>query len=143
MLGCLTYVTWLPSAAQAYEDRATLGAAVGYAGLADADGLPSHAVHFALSASGGIGDAWSIQGLLSHSLFFDESPLQLSMAGLETVYALDIVRFVPLLGAGIDGILSVQSREARGFWVATSAKSRLAPFMGTVALRASVRFDLR
>ena len=169
MLGCLTYVTWLPSAAQAYEDRATLGAAVGYAGLADADGLPSHAVHFALSAGGGIGDAWSIQGLLSHSLFFDESPLQLSMAGLETVYALDIVRFVPLLGAGIDGILSVQSRgargdfalhallgfdflinrrwivgaDARGFWVATNANSRLAPFIGTVALRASVRFDLR
>lgn len=169
MLGCLTFMAGLPSAARAYEDRVTLGAAVGYAGLVNADGLPSHAAHFALSAGGGIGDAWSIQGLVSHSIFFDERPLQLSMAGLESVYALDIVRFVPLLGAGIDGILSVRSREprgdfalhallgfdflvnrrwvigadARGFWVATNANSRLGPFLGTVALRASVRFDLR
>ncbi len=169
MLGCLTFTAGLPSAARAYEDRATLGAAVGYAGLVDADDLPSNAAHFALSAGGGVGDAWSIHGLLSHSIFFDDRRLQLSMAGLETVYALDIVRFVPLLGAGMDGILSVRSREprggfalhallgfdflvnrrwtvgadARGFWVATHRNSRLGPFMGTVALRASVRFDLR
>lgn len=169
MLGCLTLMASVPSSARAYEDRATLGAAIGYAGLPETDGVPRNGVHFALSAGGGLGDAWSIQGLLSHSVFPDERALQLSMAGLETVYALDIVRFVPLLGAGVDGILTVRERQprgdfalhailgvdflinsrwiigadARGFWVTTHAQSPLGPFIVTVALRASVVLELR
>ena len=93
----------------------------------------------------------------------------MGIAGLETVYALDIVRFVPLIGFGLDGLLSARSRNARGdfalhvllgvdflvnrrwivgadvrgFWVATNAKSPLGPFLVTAALRVGVRFDLR
>jgi hypothetical protein len=168
-LGCVTLLAGVPSSARAYEDEATLGLAVGYAGLLEQDELPSNGVHVALSSGGGLGDAWSIQGLLSYSAYPDARPLHMGMAGLETVYALDIVRFVPLIGAGLDGILSVRDRETRGdfalhvllgidflvnrrwivggdfrgFWVATNAKSPLGPFVVTAALRVGVRFDLR
>ena len=90
------------------------------------------------------------------------------MAGLETVYALDIVRFVPLIGFGLDGLLSVLERQAFGdfalhallgvdfllnprwiigadarvFWIATYKKSPLDQFMVTAAVRVGVRFDV-
>jgi len=169
-LGCLSLLlASLPAPARAYEDQATLGIAVGYAGMPDSEALPVNGVDFAISAGGGIGDAWSIQGLLSHNIYFGDATLNMSMAGLETVYALDIVRFVPLLGFGLDGILSVAERQARGdfalhallgvdflinprwiigadargFWVATNAQSSLGPFIITAALRLGFRFDLR
>jgi hypothetical protein len=169
VLGCLTLLAGAPPEARAYEDQATVGLAVGYAGLPQQNELPNDGVNVALSAGGGIGDAWSIQGLVSYSAYPDAIPLHMGMAGLETVYALDIVRFVPLIGAGLDGVLSVRERntrgdfalhvllgidflvnrrwivgaDARGFWVATNAKSPLGPFIVTAALRLGFRFDVR
>ncbi len=168
IFGSLTLVASLPSMARAYEDQATLGLEVGYAGIPTTDTLPRNGVDVGLSAGGGIGDAWSIQGLLSYNVFPTERPLHLSMAGLETVYALDIVRFVPLIGFGVDGLLTVRDRrsrgdfalhvllgvdylidqrwivgaDVRGYWVATNAASLLDPFILTVGARVGVRFDL-
>ena len=158
----------LPSNARAYEDQATLGVAVGYAGIPGSSTLPRNGVDFALSAGAGFGDAWSIQGLLSYNVFPNERALHLGMLGLETVYALDIVRFVPLLGVGIDGLLTVRDRrtrgdfalhalvgvdflinprwlvgaDVRGYWVATNAASPLDPFIITAGARVGLRFDL-
>lgn len=169
IVGSLVLLASLPASVQAYEDQATLGLAVGYAGMPESDALPKNGVDIALSAGGGLGDAWSIQGLLNYNIFPDDRALHMAMAGLETVYALDIVRFVPLVGFGFDGLLSVWDRhargdfalhallgidflinprwiigaDARGFWVATNANSPLGAFIVTAALRAGVRFDLR
>ena len=155
--------------AQAYEDQATLALEVGYAGIPTTDTLPRNGVGVGLSVGGGIGDAWSVRGLLSYNVFPTERPLHLSMAGLETVYALDIVRFVPLIGFGVDGLLTVRARKSRGdlalhaligvdylinerwlvganvrgYWVATNAASPLDPFILTAGARVGVRFDLR
>lgn len=167
-VGCVALLCGRASQARAYEDQATVGIAIGYAGLVQEDRLPSNGINLALSAGGGLGDAWSIQGLVSYSVYPDARPLHMGMAGLETVYALDIVRFVPLIGFGLDGILTARSRDARGdfslhvlvgvdflvnrrwivgadfrgFWVATNAASPLGPFLVTVALRVGVRFGL-
>lgn len=158
----------IPSTTRAYEDQATLGLAVGYAGQPGSNTLPRNGVDFALSGGAGIGDAWSIQGLLSYNIFPSERPLHLGMVGLETVYALDIVRFVPLIGFGVDGLLTARDRttrgdfalhilvgvdylinqrwlvgaDVRGCWVATNAASPLDPFIVTAAARVGVRFDL-
>jgi hypothetical protein len=158
----------LPSTAEAYENEATLGLSVGYAGLPTSDTLPRNGVDLGLSAGGGLGDAWSIQGLLSYNVFPNPRALHLGMVGIETVYALDIVRFVPLIGAGVDGLLTVRDRrtrgdfalhallgvdylinarwlvgaEVRGYWVATNAHSPLDPFIVTAAARVGVRFGL-
>ncbi len=167
--GSLALLASMPSGARAYEGQATLGLAVGYAGMPRAESPPRNGIDVALSGGAGIGDAWSIQGLLGYNVLPDDSPLHVSMAGLETVYALDIVRFVPLLGFGFDGLLTVRDRaargdfalhalvgfdflinrrwligaDARGYWVATNAKSVLDAFFLTVAVRVGLRFDLR
>jgi hypothetical protein len=164
----LFLMAMLPSAVSAYEDQATLGLTVGWAGMPRPDLLPGNGVDVGLVAGGGLGDSWSIQGLLSYNVFLDERPLHLGMAGLETVYALDIVRFVPLIGFGLDGLLSVRDRstrgdfalhallgvdylinprwlvgaDARGYWVATHASSPLPSFIVTAGVRVGVRFDL-
>lgn len=168
IFGSLAALASLPSTARAYEEQATLGLAVGYAGIPGSDTLPRNGVDVGLSAGGGLGDAWSIQGLLSYNVFPSARALHLSMAGLETVYALDIVRFVPLIGFGLDGLLTVRDRrtrgdfalhvlvgvdylinqrwligaDVRGYWVATNANSPLDPFIVTAAARVGVRFDL-
>ena len=168
ILASLAASVCLPSPAGAYEDEATLGLAIGYAGFPGSDSLPVHGVDLALSAGGGFGDAWSLQGFVRYDRFPSQRPLQLGIAGLETVYALDIVRFVPLFGVGLDGLLTVRERAARGdfalhaligvdylidqrwiigadvrgYWVATSAGSPLDPFIVTAGGRVSVRFGL-
>jgi hypothetical protein len=167
--GSLALLGSLPSTSRAYEDQATLGLAVGYAGIPQSDALPQHGIDVALSAGWGLGDAWSIQGLVGYDCFPDDRRLQIAKAGLETVYALDIVRFVPLVGAGVDGMLSARDgttrgdfalhvllgvdfllnprwligADARGYWVATHAASILDPFVLAAGVRAGVRFDLR
>jgi hypothetical protein len=168
IFGSLALLLALPSMASAYEDQATLGLEVGYAGIPRTDTLPRNGVDVGLIAGGGFGDAWSIQGLLSYNIFPNERPMHLGMAGLETVYALDIVRFVPLIGAGLDGLLTVRDArtrgdfalhvllgvdylinprwligaDVRGYWVATNAASPLDPFILTAGARVGVRFDL-
>jgi len=168
IIGSLVLLASLPSTASAYEDQATLGLEVGYAGMPTTETLPRNGVDVGLVAGGGLGDAWSIQGLLSYNIFLNERPLHLGIAGLETVYALDIVRFVPLIGFGIDGLLTVRDRgtrgdfalhvllgvdylidqrwligaDVRGYWVATNAASPLDPFILTAGVRVGVRFDL-
>ena len=147
-----------------------MGLAVGYAGMPGADKLPKHGVNLTLSAGGGLGDAWSIQGFVAYDAFVgaDNLSIHLGMAGLETVYALDIVRFVPLIGFGLDGLVTVQNlyaygdfalhallgfdflinprwiigADARVFWIATYKNSPLDQFMVTAALRVGVRFDV-
>ena len=161
-------LAWPPSTAGAYEKQATLGLGVGYAGNPGSDTLPRNGVDVGLSAGGGLGDSWSIQGLLSYNVFPNERAVHLGVLGIETVYALDIVRFVPLIGAGVDGLLTVRDRrsrgdfalhallgvdflinprwlvgaDVRGYWVATNAHSPLDPFIITAAVRVGVRFDL-
>ena len=169
VLGSLALLGSLPTSARAYEDHVTLGVGAGYIGMPESEGRPLHGVDIAVSAGGGFGDAWSLQGVISYNVFPGSPTLHMSVAGLETVYALDIVRFVPLLGAGLDGIWTVRERQARGdfalhvllgadylvtsrwiigvdargFWVSTHSQSALGPFLVTVALRGTVRFGLR
>jgi hypothetical protein len=168
IFGSLALLASLSSTARAYEDQATVGLAVGYAGMPGADSGPKNGVNVALSVGGGLGDAWSIQGFLAYDVFLGDRAIHVGMAGLETVYALDIVRFVPLIGFGLDGLLSVRERQAFGdfalhallgfdflinprwiigadarvLWIPTYQKSALDQFMITAALRAGVRFDV-
>lgn len=166
-MALLGVVVCAPSTALAYEDQATLSLEVGWAGVIDSSTLPANGVDVGLVAGFGITDAWGIQGVLSYNIFPDERRLQMGVAGLEAIYLLDIVRFVPLFGFGVDGIVSgyggstrgdfalhallgvdylISARwfvgvDARGYWVATNANSFLDPFIVTVAARVGLRFD--
>lgn len=166
--GSLALLASFAAPARAYENEATLGLAVGYAGMPKADAPPRNGIDIAVSAGRGIGDAWSIQGLLGYSALPGDASLHVSMAGLETVYALDIVRFVPLVGFGLDGLLTVRDRHARGdfalhallgfdflidrrwlvgadvrgYWVATNTHSPLDALFLTASARVGIRFGL-
>lgn len=154
--------------ASAYEDELTLDASVGYSGLPGSDDLPEHGAYVGLTAGWGINDAWGIQGNLAFSRHPDASPLNIGLLGLETTYVLDIVRFVPVVGAGIDGLMTVRERHVQGdfalhalvgvdflinpdwlvgvdsrlYWIPAELSSDLEPFMFTVAVHAGYRFDL-
>ena len=160
-------VVCLPSTVSAYEDQVTLALEVGWAGIPDSSTLPRNGVDVGLTAGFGITDAWGIQGVLSYNVFPDERRLQTGVAGLEAIYLLDIVRFVPIFGFGVDGMVSgragrtrgdfalhallgvdylISARwlvgaDVRGYWVATNANSFLDPFIVTVAARVGLRFD--
>ncbi|MCZ6806878.1 MAG: hypothetical protein O7F08_07985 [Deltaproteobacteria bacterium] len=159
----------LPSTASAYEDQATLGLAVGWAGIPNSSTLPRNGIDVGLTAGFGITDAWGIQGVLSYNVFPDDRRLQMGVAGLEAIYLLDIVRFVPIFGFGVDGMLSAYNGRTRGdfaihallgvdylidarwlvgadgraYWVTTNGGSFLDPLFFTVAARVGVRFDTR
>ncbi len=164
----LVLVALLCAPASAYEDTLTLDASVGYSGLPDGDDLPEHGAYVGLSAAWGINDAWGLQGNLGFSRHPDGSPLNIGLLGLETTYVLDIVRFVPMIGAGIDGLMTVRDRHVQGdfalhaligfdflinrdwlvglnsrlYWIPAELSSDLQPFMFTVAVHAGYRFDL-
>ncbi len=159
----------VPSTASAYEDQATLALEVGWAGNPNSSTLPRNGVDVGLSAGFGITDAWGIQGVLSYNVFPDERRLQMGVVGLEAIYLLDIVRFVPIFGFGIDGMVSgydgrtradfaihvllgvdylISARwfvgaDGRGYWVTTNESSFLDPLFFTVAARVGFRFDTR
>jgi hypothetical protein len=165
----LVALVCVPSTAAAYEDQATLALEVGWAGIPSSSTLPRNGIDVGLSAGFGITDAWGIQGVVSYNVFPDERRLEMGVAGLEAIYLLDIVRFVPLFGFGLDGMVSGRAHRtrgdfalhallgfdylisdrwlvglaARGYWVATNANSFLDPFIVTVAARVGVRFDTR
>jgi hypothetical protein len=153
----------------AYENQFTLGVSTGYSGLPTApDELPDDGFMTGLTAGWGINDAWGLQGNLSYSFHPDEEPLQIGILGIETTYLLDIVRFVPVAGAGIDGLMTIRQGGVQGdfavhallgvdflinprwligldtrfYWIPAELSSDLSPFMLTAAFRASYRFDL-
>ncbi len=161
--------TAAPVTARAYEDTATLGLAVGWSGNPNSNTLPRNGVSLALSSGFGIGDAWVVQGVATYAVFPDADPFQMGIAGLETLYLLDLVRFVPFVGAGLDGVVSGRSRGAvgdfalhalvgvdflinprwlvgadvRAYWITTSARSPLDPFFITATARVGVQIGTR
>jgi hypothetical protein len=92
----------------AYEDSIELAASVGYAGRLDGDGelgLPNHGMSFAGTVGFGLNDAWSLRVTGMNQLFVPEPRLRRSALLFEATYALDVVRVVPVLGAGVGAAL--------------------------------------
>ena len=102
----LTLVNAAPAAA--YEDQVTLDLDVG-GGFVLANGdAPTAGVGFGVGAGFGLGTAWTLRGRISYALHPSASSLQVLTAGAEVHYALDILKFVPFFGVGIDGIGTVR-----------------------------------
>ena len=154
---------------RAYENQLILGGSVGYSGLPTSDSLPRNGVNVGLTAGWGINDAWGLQGNLAYGIHpDDEGSLNVGLVGIETTYLLDIVRFVPFAGVGLDGLMTVRNRDVqgdfavhgllgvdfhinrrwvlgadvRGYWVPADLSSDLDPFLLIGALRVSYLIDL-
>lgn len=87
----------------AYEDQLTLGPALGYAHATDT-ALPHPGASAGVEASLGLGVAWSVRAAASYSLHPGDVNLHHATLGIELVYIVDVLEFVPYAGVGVDGL---------------------------------------
>jgi hypothetical protein len=101
--------TSLPTA-RAYEDQATLDLGLGYA-HAFASGLPASGAAVALGGSLGLGDVWTLRATLgwaAHPAAATGPPTtHVLTGGVELLYVVDVLRWVPYVGAGVDAVGTV------------------------------------
>ncbi|MEM7434022.1 MAG: outer membrane beta-barrel protein [Myxococcota bacterium] len=158
-----------PSEARAYERQLTVAAEVGWAGIPNSNNLPLNGVNAGVTVGYGINDAWGVRGLANFNLLFDDRRLRTGIIGAEAIYLLDIVRFVPIFGFGLDAMVSgfdgrtrgdfamhallgvdflidprwLVGADARIFWVTTNGRSFLDALFFTAGVRVGVTFDVR
>ena len=157
----------LPQTVRALEDQVTLGVELGWAGVPNSSTLPKNGMGAGLTGAFGITDAWAVRGLGNVNILFGDRRLRTGIFGVEAIYLLDVVRFVPVFGFGVDGMVSgfsgrtraelamhallgidflINPRwligvDGRGYWVTTNRASFLDPLFFTVAARLGFRFD--
>jgi hypothetical protein len=102
----------LPSAARAYEDQATLEIGLGYA-HAFAGGLSASGPALAVAGSVGLGDVWTLRAMLGgsvHPAVSGETPTAaVPFGGVELLYVVDVLQWVPCVGLGIDVVGTVSA----------------------------------
>lgn len=102
--------------AHAYEDQITLGFDGGYAlALKRPDtGVSRHGAAAGVSLGWGLNDAWSLAGRLGYTVHPRGGTRHTLTLGVEATYSLDVVRFVPFAGFGVDGLLSRRGSSTDG-----------------------------
>jgi hypothetical protein len=108
----LLLVASLPSSARAYEDQLSLGIGAGYA-YATQSGSSNHGAYFQLEASLGVSSTWSVRGLLGLGRHPAAPSLSQGILGLEALYLVDVLEFVPYAGLGIDALASFGVTDTR------------------------------
>ena len=168
--GAFLVVVGRPANASAFEEQVTVAVELGWAGIPNSSTLPLNGIDVGVTAGYGITDAWGVRGLANFNLLFsEERRLRTGILGAEAIYLLDIVRFVPIFGFGIDAMISGFATEkrgdfamhallgvdflisprwlvgldGRGFWVTTNRASFLDALFFTVGARVGIRFDTR
>ena len=92
------------SRALAYEDAVELAVSAGYAarfGGGEALALPDHGMTFAGTVGLGLNDAWSLRVTGLNQVYFPAPTFRRSALFFEASYALDVVKVVPVFGAGV------------------------------------------
>lgn len=108
--GMVIACMWPASQASAYEDQVTLGVEAGFAERFAESG-PDHGVTTSLLASIGLDDIWTIRTRVSYSHHPYQSSYHVLLAGVEILYLIDVLEFVPYFGGGLDGLGSVWNDE--------------------------------
>lgn len=91
--------------ALAYEDRITLGAELG-AGFFAGDAASNVAGGLGgVDVSFGLNDVWTLRSHFSVALHPGDATLGVGLIGTELLYTIDVVRWVPFFGAGIDALV--------------------------------------
>ena len=103
----------LPAGAQAYEDRASVGAELGYGVVVITDtDLPQHGLLAGVEGSIGLWDVLVLRGHAAYAFHPGTDPLHLILFGVELLYLVDIVQVVPFFGLGVDGLTTFWMDEA-------------------------------
>lgn len=102
----------LPSSAHAYEDQLSFGVGLGYAYATRSDSS-HHGGYVNLEASLGLSSTWSLRGLLGFGHHPAQPRLSEGVLGIEAVYLVDVLEFVPYAGLGVDGLVSITPKHER------------------------------
>lgn len=87
--------------ARAYEDQATVDAALSYVVVAESASLPVHGAGVELGASWGLGPSTSVRAAAGYAALVDaRESAHLGRLRLEALYALDVLQLVPFAGLG-------------------------------------------
>ncbi len=103
--------------ASAYAGQLGLAVASGYSGIASNTVLPAHGLALSVAAAYGIDDTFEVR-LRGTWAFHPDSAgaLHRFAPGVEFVYLLDILEFVPLFGVGLDVPFSWSPESATAPW---------------------------
>lgn len=99
------------SPALAYEDQIGLGLGVGYANVA-LPGVPAHGLQLDAGMTVGLDDIWSLRGRFTYGYHPDPAaPVHTFVPSADLLYLIDILQWVPYLGAGLDAVVSLHGDE--------------------------------
>jgi len=103
---CLLVLSvWLAvqTPARAYEEQASIDAALGYVLVTGSDNLPRHGASLALGASYGLTETLTLRGDAAYlALIDDDDTVSGGRARVEALYLFDVLQVVPFVGLGLD-----------------------------------------
>lgn len=86
---------------RAYEEQASLDAALGYVLLLDSESLPEQGASIDVGGALGISDVAIVRGLIGYAPLFDpDAARHAGRLRVEALYLLDVLRIVPFFGLG-------------------------------------------
>ena len=116
----LCIVSALPQSAAAYEEQVVATFDTGYANAPGNDEISRHGVSLGIGANIGLNDAWSIHNRIGYVFHPGAAQTHVIQLGIETIYLVDILEFIPFFGVGID-FFSTFSSDNRGIDVGVHA----------------------
>ncbi|MEO0323618.1 MAG: hypothetical protein AAF447_11725 [Myxococcota bacterium] len=103
-----------PSRGHAYEEQWSLELDAGYAQALPAEDAPGSGLQLGLTAGYGPNDVFTLRLRGSYALHPAGDPFHVAMVGVEAVYLLDVLTWVPYFGGGVAGVLSARDGRRRG-----------------------------
>jgi hypothetical protein len=104
LIAILGFAALAPARAAAYPGQWSLGPELDYGHIVFASPLPSDGVGAGVQLGWGLWDVWELRGRLAYVFHPAAEPLHVGIAQAEMVYLVDVLEWVPFIGAGLDGL---------------------------------------
>lgn len=99
------------SRAHAYEDQIGVGLGAGYAHVALPD-IPANGLQLDTALTIGLDDIWALRARFTYGYHPDSvAPVHTFVPSGDLLYLIDILEWVPYLGAGLDGVVTLHDGQ--------------------------------
>lgn len=107
-------VACVSTTAYAYEDQFSLGVQAGYAAVVADTDLATHGLSLGVTGSYGLNDIWLLRANGLYAYHPGSEAWHSTLLGLELIYTLDVLEWVPFFGAGANGMLTIVDSDVSG-----------------------------